>query len=417
MGPANPPVGPVVPDRVPRTAAGDGSPLTTLLAEQLRLMEQQLQLLREMGVREMGVQEMGVQGMGAQGLTTIPATAPAGEVSPAGLSPAMPAPVLSLVPAAPSLAEGGASATRLAAPAASNVVPLFVEAMPEGNPAREGSWPASGPAAGADMPANVRLHIDALVRAWNEKTLGSKSSTAAWRDRHADPRTAAGFNPAWKDLVYPVVVEHAAGSRLRDIDGNTYIDLLNGFGPGLFGHSPPEVVDALRRQLDAGFAIGPQTPLAGEVAALICELTGNARATLVNTGSEAVAAALRVARTVTGRVRIVVFDGDYHGNFDEVLVRGHRDGRARPMAPGIPQSAVDNVTVLPFGAPESLAWLAEHGNDVAAVLVEPVQSRFPERRCTGVLRRPCRSGHLRQDRGWRPAHRRRGRHRPVHGCL
>ena len=75
-------------------------------------------------------------------------------------------------------------------------------------------------------------------------------------------------------------------------------------------------------------AIGPQSPLAAEVAALICELTGNERVTFCNTGSEAVMAAIRVARTVTGRDKIVYFAGDYHGTFDEVLMRNTPRGSA-----------------------------------------------------------------------------------------
>ena len=104
----------------------------------------------------------------------------------------------------------------------------------------------------------------------------------------------------------------------------------------------------MKAQLDCGIEVGPQTPLAGEVAELISEMTGMDRVSFVNTGSEAVQAALRLARTVTGRDRVVVFAKDYHGNFDEVLVRGSVvDGQARsmPIAPGIPQRAVSDMVV------------------------------------------------------------------------
>ena len=131
-------------------------------------------------------------------------------------------------------------------------------------------------------------------------------------------------------------------------------------------------------QLQRGFAIGPQTELAGEVAELFCELTGNERATFCNTGSEAVMAALRVARTVTNRERVVVFEGAYHGQFDEVLVKSARTSRrSLPVALGIPAEAVANITVLPYGESESLEWVREHQNELAAVVVESVQSRHP----------------------------------------
>src|SRR5258707_12840167 len=92
----------------------------------------------------------------------------------------------------------------------------------------------------------------------------------------------------------------------------------------MLGHRPDFVEVAIEKQLHEGFEIGPQTILAGEVAAALCEMTGNERATFCNTGSEAVTAALRVARTVTGRNKIVFFACDYHGMFDGVLVKGFK---------------------------------------------------------------------------------------------
>ena len=112
-----------------------------------------------------------------------------------------------------------------------------------------------------------------------------------------------------------------------DIDGNEYVDVLNGFGMNLFGWQPDFINEAVREQLDPGYEIGPQHPLAGDVTRLLCELTGFDRAGLCNTGSEAVMAALRIARTVTGRNTVVLFTGSYHGTFDEVLVRAGRSGK------------------------------------------------------------------------------------------
>ena len=103
-----------------------------------------------------------------------------------------------------------------------------------------------------------------------------------------------GFRPLLKEIIYQIVVERSAGARLWDLDGNEYVDALNGFGMSLFGWQPPFVVEAVRRQLDTGYDIGPQHPLAGEVAALICELTGFDRVGLCNTGSEAVMGALEL---------------------------------------------------------------------------------------------------------------------------
>src|SRR5690606_17179468 len=105
-------------------------------------------------------------------------------------------------------------------------------------------------------------HLAALTEAYVGKTRTSKDLAQKYRRFHADPRTAAGFNRLWKELVYPIVVERSKGARLWDVDGNEYIDLLNGFGPNFFGHAAPHVMEALRQQLDRGIEIGPQTPKA-----------------------------------------------------------------------------------------------------------------------------------------------------------
>jgi glutamate-1-semialdehyde aminotransferase len=110
----------------------------------------------------------------------------------------------------------------------------------------------------------------------------------------------------------------------------------------------------------------------------VCELTGHDRAAFCNTGSEAVMGAMRIARTVTGRNLIAVFSGSYHGIFDEVIVRGTKRLRSVPAAPGIMPESVENVLVLDYGTPESMALLKERAGDLAAVLVEPVQSRRPD---------------------------------------
>lgn len=107
-------------------------------------------------------------------------------------------------------------------------------------------------------------------------------------------------------------------------------------------------------------------------------MTGNDRAALCNTGSEAVLGAMRIARTVTGRETIVVFSGSYHGINDEVIVRGTRKLRAVPAAPGILRNTAEKVLVLEYGTPETLQIIRERANELAAVLVEPVQSRRPD---------------------------------------
>ncbi len=223
-------------------------------------------------------------------------------------------------------------------------------------------------------------YLNDFIRRYGRRTAKSKEHTQTHRRRLADPRVAAGFRTQWKEIVYPIVTVKSKGSRLWDVDGNEYVDILNGFGPIMLGHAPDFVVDAVAEQLKKGFEIGPQTQLAGEVADLVCEMTGMERATFCNTGSEAVMAAIRIARTVTGRKKFVLFAGAYHGTFDEVLVRGTRkDGEPHtlPVAPGIPPESVGNAIVLEYGTPQSLDYIRAHAKELAAVLVEPVQSRHP----------------------------------------
>ncbi len=136
--------------------------------------------------------------------------------------------------------------------------------------------------------------------------------------------------------------------------------------------------EAVKAQLDAGFETGPIHPMAGEVAGLVQELTGAERVGFCSTGSEAVLAAIRVSRTVTARDKIVIFEGAYHGIFDEVLARPLvRNGelRSMPTAPGIPDGSFGEIIVLQYGNPESLEIIEQYGDEIAAVLVEPVQSR------------------------------------------
>jgi len=220
----------------------------------------------------------------------------------------------------------------------------------------------------------TRFLSDLTIR-YNEKTKGSKAYTQKHRAQMADPRVVSGFKPATKELVYSIVINKSKGSRVWDIDGNEYIDALNGFGSNMLGYQPDFIKNALIEQIEKGYEIGPQHELAGEVSSLICDFTKFDRAGLCNTGSEAVLGAMRIARTVTGRSIIVAFTGSYHGIMDEVIVRGSKKLKTFPAAPGILPEAVQNMLILDYGTEESLKIIEERADEIAAVLVEPIQSR------------------------------------------
>lgn len=220
--------------------------------------------------------------------------------------------------------------------------------------------------------------LNNFTKLYNQKTAGSKAYTQQHRKHMADPRVVSGFKPQIKELTYSIVVEKSKGSRLWDIDGNEYIDALNGFGSNLLGYQPDVLKNAIAEQLELGYEIGPQHKLSGEVSELICEFTGFDRSALCNTGSEAVLGAMRIARTVTNRSIIVAFTGSYHGIVDEVIVRGAKNLQSYPAAPGIMPEAVQNMLILDYGTEQSLEIIRARGHEIAAVLVEPVQSRRPE---------------------------------------
>lgn len=301
-------------------------------------------------------------------------------------------------PAAPAQVQPVSAAAVVAAPA--QAAPISTAPAPTAAAVPEPAGATAQPAAAAaEAPSRFRAFnpqaekgsdeltdrqarfIADLQERYCAKMPMAKAQTQTHRRYLADPRTVTGFQPEWKELVYPVVAARSKGSKIWDTDGNEFIDLVNGYGQTMFGHAPDFVTRAVARQLEEGFAIGPQSPLAGEVASKFSEMVGMERVTFCNTGSEAVMASMRVARSVTGREKIVVFNNDYHGQFDEVLVKaGGKSAypRAFPIAPGIPGDSVSNMAVLPYGSLDSLAWIEKNAADIAAVIVEPVQSRHPE---------------------------------------
>ena len=223
--------------------------------------------------------------------------------------------------------------------------------------------------------------MEKFLAAYIKKTAKSKHLTQQYRPILADFRVSSGFNLSFKEIFYPIVAKRSLGSRIWDVDGNEYIDLMMGLGVNLFGHNPPFIKEVLQEQLEKGIQLGPQSDIAGEVAELICEFTGMERVTFSNTGTEAVMTAIRLARTVTGRNKIALFSGSYHGHSNETLVKKQKiDGNlhAVPIAPGIPANITEDVLVLDYDNPESLSIIQAHEQELASVLVVPVQTLRPD---------------------------------------
>ncbi len=231
-----------------------------------------------------------------------------------------------------------------------------------------------------DLTLKQQRHIEALTERYIKRTQKSKEYAQSYRPVLADRRSSIGFRFETKEMLYPIVGEHSLGCKLWDVDGNEYIDITMGFSVPLFGHNSALITTVLEEQIKQGIQIGPQSKLAGEVAELICELTGVERVAFCNSGTEAVMTALRIARATTGRAKIALFSGSYHGHFDGTLAIAQTiDGKRQsvPMVPGVVQHMVDDVLVLNYDEPEALKIIKEHAHELAAILVEPIQSRRP----------------------------------------
>ncbi|MFF0225905.1 aspartate aminotransferase family protein [Streptomyces sp. NPDC004629] len=177
----------------------------------------------------------------------------------------------------------------------------------------------------------------------------------------------------------PLAFTRAQGSRITDIDRNEYVDYVAGYGPMLLGHQPRQVIEAVHTQLAAGVLYGGQHEAEAELAERIVQMVPCAERVLLNvTGSEAVQAALRIARAATGRRKTIKFEGHYHGWIDPMTA----NGPGSPVGTGpAPRSVIapthsmigPEILVCPWNDPGALAdLLTHHGADVAAVIMEPV---------------------------------------------
>ena len=173
----------------------------------------------------------------------------------------------------------------------------------------------------------------------------------------------------------PVPVTRAAGARVYDADGREYIDYVAAYGPLILGHAHPEVVEAVGAAAATGTAFGALSPGEVELGRRISEATGLERLRFVNSGTEATMTAMRVARAATGRDLVVKFEGCYHGHSDGLLVKAGSGVATLGLSDsaGVPASIAAGTAVLPYNDAEALGrWFEAHGEETAAVIVEPV---------------------------------------------
>ena len=174
----------------------------------------------------------------------------------------------------------------------------------------------------------------------------------------------------------PVFFERAQGAYLYDADGKRYIDYVASWGPAILGHAHPDVVKAVQKQAEKGLSFGAPTELEVEMAELVCELIPSVEMVrMVNSGTEATMTAIRLARGVTGRDKIVKFEGCYHGHADSLLVKAGSGALTLgvPSSPGVPASVAQDTLTLTYNDAEQVRQLFDDmGDQIACIIVEPV---------------------------------------------
>ncbi|SNS75035.1 glutamate-1-semialdehyde 2,1-aminomutase [Pseudomonas segetis] len=174
----------------------------------------------------------------------------------------------------------------------------------------------------------------------------------------------------------PLFFKHAAGAYVTDEDDKRYVDYVGSWGPMILGHSHPEVLDAVRKQLEHGLSYGAPTAMETEMADLVCSIVPSMEMVrMVSSGTESTMSAIRLARGFTGRDSIIKFEGCYHGHSDSLLVKAGSGALTLgvPSSPGVPEAFAKHTLTLPFNDIDAVAkCLEEVGKEVACIIVEPV---------------------------------------------
>lgn len=175
---------------------------------------------------------------------------------------------------------------------------------------------------------------------------------------------------------HPVFIREAKGAWLEDVDGNRYVDYLCSWGPMLFGHAAPNMIEAVDAQARRSPAYGTPTELETEVAKLLCALVPSVeKVRMTNSGTEATMSAVRLARGYTGREKIIKFEGHYHGHGDSFLVASGSGSmtQGRPDSDGIPAGTSEATLIARYNDLDHVRTLLQkHAGQIAAIMVEPI---------------------------------------------
>ncbi len=179
----------------------------------------------------------------------------------------------------------------------------------------------------------------------------------------------------------PRFIDRADGAYIWDVDGNRYIDYVCSWGPMILGHNHPLILEAVEKAVKDGLSFGASTRREVEIAELMIQMVPNIEMVrMVNSGTEAVMSALRLARGATGRDKIVKFEGCYHGHSDAMLVKAGSSAVAeggRPSSAGVPADTAKDTLTAQYNNLESVGELfARHPGEIACVIVEPVAANM-----------------------------------------
>ncbi|UTD14685.1 glutamate-1-semialdehyde 2,1-aminomutase [Tenacibaculum mesophilum] len=173
----------------------------------------------------------------------------------------------------------------------------------------------------------------------------------------------------------PLFIKKAKGSKITDVDNNSYIDLVLSYGPMILGHRHKKVEKAIRKALKNGYSFGASTKGEIKLAKIVCDaFSGMDKVRFVNSGTEAVLSGIRLARAFTGKDKIIKFAGCYHGHQDALLVAAG-SGLATlslPGSKGVPEGAVKNTLIANYNDLESVKAHFEAHDDIAGVILEPI---------------------------------------------
>jgi glutamate-1-semialdehyde 2,1-aminomutase len=174
----------------------------------------------------------------------------------------------------------------------------------------------------------------------------------------------------------PIFIEKGSGSKFYDVDGNEYIDYIGSWGPHLFGHNPPFIMEALKHTFENGTSFGAPTEMEVKMAQLICDLVPSVEMVrMVNSGTEATMSAVRAARGYTGRDKFIKFEGCYHGHADHFLIKAGSGALTFgvPTSPGVTKANASDTLLADYNNINSVKELVtQYRGQIASIIIEPI---------------------------------------------